>query len=201
MSRRGGGGQMTGQMRAWRSDLSQSGRCWWAMQYSRQPAWRESLINYSLHHPVTSSRRIARELINSRLTCWRDYLYIRRASHLTSPVLANMSPPRHLHTWRGARRHPEQTDYPLCLNDSLQKKTSRRSTDSERPHHCRHLLNNFVGSRRILSILYTIEKRRVSFESKVLNCSSLLYYFNICPKIMLIGYCQYSVFIIYLVKI
>ena len=26
-------------------------------------------------------------------------------------------------------------------------------------------------------------KRRVSFESKVLNCNSLLYYFNTCPKL------------------
>jgi len=28
-----------------------------------------------------------------------------------------------------------------------------------------------------------IEKRRISFESKVLNCNSLLYYFNICSKL------------------
>jgi len=27
------------------------------------------------------------------------------------------------------------------------------------------------------------EKRRIGFENKVLNCNSLLYYFNICPSL------------------
>jgi len=43
-----------------------------------------------------------------------------------------------------------------------------------------------------------MKKRRISFVSKVLNCNSLLYYFN-KSKIMLI--LSVSAFIIYLVKL
>jgi len=42
------------------------------------------------------------------------------------------------------------------------------------------------------------EKRRIGFESKLLNCNSSLYYFNTCPK--LCKHCQHSVFVIYFVK-
>jgi len=56
---------------------------------------------------------------------------------------------------------------------------------------------NVIDERRMFfNFMLPSEKRRISFESKVLNCNSLLYYFNICPK-----YCQYSAFIVYLVKL
>jgi len=28
-----------------------------------------------------------------------------------------------------------------------------------------------------------LKKRRIRFENKVVNCNSLLYYFNICPSL------------------
>jgi len=53
-----------------------------------------------------------------------------------------------------------------------------RSTTINVIYECRLFFNFMLPSEKI-------EKRRISFESKVLNCNSLLYYFNM-SKIMLI---------------
>ena len=50
-----------------------------------------------------------------------------------------------------------------------------RSTNINVIDECRLFFNVMLLSKKI--------EKRISFESKVLNCNSLLYYINICPKL------------------